>query len=172
MSVTDPALPLSSRSSTVAPDRVSSESPAFTLVTVRMAGASSLDPHAFEACTRDAYTAIAARLRAAAARHPVRFWNYIPDIHRPCGEGLDRYMCFNAGRFADQHHPAFVPERAQQFDDSVLGPDVDASEGLVEQDDAPVLRQRPSEKDALLLPARKLADLALAEIAHADTRKR
>ena len=80
------------------------ESPAFTLVTVRKAGASSLDPQGFEACTRDAYTAIAARLRGAAARHPVRFWNYIPDIHRPCGKGdqggLDRYMCFNAGRFA------------------------------------------------------------------------
>jgi hypothetical protein len=76
------------------------ESPAFTLVTVRKAGASSLDPQGFEACTRDAYTAIAAHLRAAAARHPVRFWNYIPDIHRPCGAGLDRYMCFNAGRFA------------------------------------------------------------------------
>jgi hypothetical protein len=74
--------------------------PAFTLVTVRKAGAARLDPKAFEACTREAYSSIAAQLRDAAARFPVRFWNYIPDIHRPCGEGLDRYMCFNAGRFA------------------------------------------------------------------------
>jgi hypothetical protein len=76
------------------------ESSNYTLVTVRKTGAASLDPKAFEACTHDAYTAIAAHLRDRAARHPVRFWNYIPDIHRPCGEGLDRYMCFNAGRFA------------------------------------------------------------------------
>jgi chorismate lyase/3-hydroxybenzoate synthase len=72
----------------------------FSLVTVRKAGAASLDPKSFEACTREAYAGIAAQLRDRAARHPVRFWNYIPDIHRPCGEALDRYMCFNAGRFA------------------------------------------------------------------------
>jgi hypothetical protein len=72
----------------------------YSLVTVRKAGAASLEPKAFEACTREAYSSIAAQLRDGAARHPVRFWNYIPDIHRPCGEGLDRYMCFNAGRFA------------------------------------------------------------------------
>lgn len=74
-----------------------------TLVTVRQPAA-ALDPAAFEACTRDAYATIARRLRGARAPHAVRFWNYIPDIHRPCGQnssgGLDRYMCFNAGRFA------------------------------------------------------------------------
>jgi chorismate lyase/3-hydroxybenzoate synthase len=30
----------------------------------------------------------------------VRFWNYLPDIRRPAAGGLDRYMVFNAGRFA------------------------------------------------------------------------
>src|SRR5690349_14094037 len=62
------------------------EAAAFSLVTVRKAGAASLDPKAFEACTRDAYTSIATQLRDRVARYPVRFWNYIPDIHRPCGE--------------------------------------------------------------------------------------
>lgn len=71
----------------------------FTLVTVRKAGAASLDPAAFEAATRDAYASIAKQFAGRAARNPVRFWNYIPEIHRPCGDGLDRYMCFNAGRF-------------------------------------------------------------------------
>jgi chorismate lyase/3-hydroxybenzoate synthase len=76
-------------------------SPGFTLVSVRKPGAAALDPASFEACTRDAYTAIASQLRGSVALHPVRFWNYLPDIHRPCGgDGLDRYMCFNAGRFA------------------------------------------------------------------------
>src|SRR5688500_3724156 len=53
------------------------ESPAFTLLSVRKSGAAALDPQGFEACTRDAYSAIASRLRRSIARHPVRFWNYI-----------------------------------------------------------------------------------------------
>jgi hypothetical protein len=57
-------------------------------------------------------------------------------------------------------------------DDRVLGLDVDAGEGLVEQDDPAVLRQCAGQEDALLLPARQFADLALAEIAHADAGKR
>lgn len=72
----------------------------FTLLSVRRPGAASLDPAAFEHATRDAYTTIATRLSECRARYPVRFWNYIPDIHRPCAQYLDRYMCFNAGRFA------------------------------------------------------------------------
>ena len=93
-----------------APDVRVLESAAFTLVTARQPRAAALDPAAFEACTRSAYSAIARLLRGARAPHAVRFWNYIPDIHRPCGAGgaggesgaggLDRYMCFNAGRFA------------------------------------------------------------------------
>jgi enamine deaminase RidA (YjgF/YER057c/UK114 family) len=82
------------------PDVRVTGSAAFTLVTVRKANAAALDPASFEACTRSAYATIAQRLRDARAAHPVRFWNYIPDIHRPCGAGLDRYMAFNAGRFA------------------------------------------------------------------------
>ncbi len=54
----------------------------------------------------------------------------------------------------------------------VLGLDVDAGEGLVEQDDPAVLGQRAGEEDPLLLAAGQFADLALAEIAHADTGKR
>src|SRR4051794_33530260 len=72
------------------------ETSSFKLVTVRKNGAASLDPNSFEVCTHDAYSQIAAELRDCATRHPVRFWNYIPDIHRPSGDGLDRYMCFNA----------------------------------------------------------------------------
>jgi enamine deaminase RidA (YjgF/YER057c/UK114 family) len=75
-------------------------SPTFTLLSVRVPNAASLEPDAFERATREAYNVIATRLRDCPARHPVRFWNYLPDIHRPCGDNMDRYMCFNAGRFA------------------------------------------------------------------------
>ena len=49
---------------------------------------------------------------------------------------------------------------------------VDAGEGLVEQDHLAVLGQRAGEEHALLLAAGEFADLALAEIAHADAGKR
>ena len=61
---------------------------------------------------------------------------------------------------------------AQQLDDRRLGLDVDAGEGLVEQDHLPLLRQRAGQEHALLLPAGQLADLALAEVAHADALQR
>jgi enamine deaminase RidA (YjgF/YER057c/UK114 family) len=76
-----------------------------TLVSVRVFGLDQLPPEAVEAETAAAYSAIAEQLGSAAAAHPVRFWNYIPSIHlpsgkSPTGEALDRYMVFNAGRFA------------------------------------------------------------------------
>jgi chorismate lyase/3-hydroxybenzoate synthase len=70
------------------------------LITVRIAGAAGLSADAFEGAARAAYEAIAAELRALPARHPVRFWNHIPGIHRRAADGRDWYMVFNAGRFA------------------------------------------------------------------------
>ena len=52
----------------------------------------------------------------------------------------------------DQHHPAFVAQRAQQLDDRVLGVHVDAGERLVEQDDPAVLRQRAGRKTRFFWP--------------------
>ncbi len=68
----------------------------------------------------------------------------------------------------DQHQVAALAELAQQFDDRALGLDVDAGERLVEQDDLAFLGQGAGQEDALLLSARQLADLALAEARHAD----
>ena len=50
------------------------------------------------------YLDIASRLGELGARHAVRFWNFIPRIHARMGSRdggiLDRYMVFNAGRYA------------------------------------------------------------------------
>lgn len=50
------------------------------------------------------YGAIAQRLQTLHCPHAVRFWNFIPQIHARMGSRtggiLDRYMVFNAGRFA------------------------------------------------------------------------
>lgn len=39
------------------------------------------------------------RWLASSGRVAVRFWNYIPGIGEALGQGLDRYMVFNAGRY-------------------------------------------------------------------------
>jgi enamine deaminase RidA (YjgF/YER057c/UK114 family) len=72
----------------------------FTLATARVGGASALDDPSFERCTAEAYRALADVVRARPARHPLRFWNHIPAIRRSDQPGLDRYMVFNAGRYA------------------------------------------------------------------------
>lgn len=74
------------------------------LVTEDLGG---LDPDAFEQYVARAYEALLSGLDAFEERHPVRLWNYVPHIHQEAGEGLNRYMRFNAGR-----HSAFS-RRAQ-----------------------------------------------------------
>ena len=36
---------------------------------------------------------------ASIALQPIRFWNYLPGIGDAMGDGIDRYMVFNAGRY-------------------------------------------------------------------------
>ncbi len=64
-----------------------------------VANVHALDTEALEAQVTAAYERLARRLRDA-SRHPVRFWNFLPGIHEEMADGLDRYMVFNAGRFA------------------------------------------------------------------------
>ncbi len=75
----------------------------FTHVAIVIPQAHRLSPDTLHVRVRDAYLAVAAALNAQ-QRHPVRFWNFVPHIHSPSGEGLDRYMVFNGGRFAACEH--------------------------------------------------------------------
>jgi hypothetical protein len=58
-----------------------------------------MDAGTLEARVAEAYGSIAAALRRSPARRPVRLWNFIPAITAPAGDGRDRYMAFNAGRY-------------------------------------------------------------------------
>lgn len=71
----------------------------FCLASVRIRDARRLGRAALHAATAGAYRRIEAELRVRNAPHPVRLWNHIPGIHEPMGEGQDRYMVFNAGRY-------------------------------------------------------------------------
>lgn len=46
---------------------------------------------------RHLYTALLEALRRSGHPHPIRFWNYLADIHGP-QEGEERYRLFNQGR--------------------------------------------------------------------------
>jgi hypothetical protein len=72
----------------------------FSLVSICLSDARDLSAEDFQKQTADVYRAIERELKAGPARHPVRVWNHLPDIHAPSSEaGFDRYMAFNAGRF-------------------------------------------------------------------------
>jgi len=73
---------------------------AYTLASVSVRNAHSLAALDFQRATAEAYRLIADCLAKEAMRHPLRFWNFLPGIHRIASDAMDRYMIFNAGRFA------------------------------------------------------------------------
>ncbi len=73
---------------------------AFARLAVVLPGVRAMDILTFQQAVGDGYRAIFENLAASATPYPLRFWNFVPDIHADLGAGLDRYMAFNAGRFA------------------------------------------------------------------------
>lgn len=60
----------------------------------------AMTPTDFQAAVSDAYRRVLGEVGALSGPAPVRFWSFIPGIHDDLGDGLDRYMVFNAGRHA------------------------------------------------------------------------
>ena len=71
--------------------------PRVTLLQAVIPDEPAMDDCQFKARTFEAYAAIFAALNGL---HPVRFWNFLPDIHRRNSNDRDRYQLFNSGRFA------------------------------------------------------------------------
>jgi chorismate lyase / 3-hydroxybenzoate synthase len=59
-----------------------------------------MDILTFQRQVVEAYQAVLEELRVGAPSHLARFWAFLPGIHDDLGAGLDRYMAFNAGRYA------------------------------------------------------------------------
>lgn len=60
----------------------------------------SMSPADFQDAVSSAYRQVLADIEARGTGRPVRFWSFLPGIHDALGDGLDRYMVFNAGRHA------------------------------------------------------------------------
>lgn len=69
----------------------------FSLTSVHLSGIEGMDVQAFQHAVAEAYRAVLDRIQD---EHALRFWAFVPRIHADYGGGLDRYMAFNAGRFA------------------------------------------------------------------------
>ena len=74
--------------------------PRLRCVTSSFNNARSLDFPGFQRRVTEAYETIFEQLEAGNAHCPVRFWAFVPGIHDDLGAELDRYMAFNAGRYA------------------------------------------------------------------------
>lgn len=72
----------------------------FALTSVRVANALSMDETTFRQFAEEGYSRVYAETHGSRHRHLVRVWNFIPDILGPLGELPQRYMVFNAARFA------------------------------------------------------------------------
>lgn len=71
----------------------------FALVSVRVPKAVLLDADDFRTAVADCYDRIPRLLEMTPAPHPVRLWNFVPEILAPLGGQPHRYMIFNEARF-------------------------------------------------------------------------
>ena len=72
--------------------------PPLTLLTSNIPNATALSAAGLSDAVADVYRRLLSEMQAE-ARHAVRMWNFVPSIQGELGAG-DRYMAFNAGRFA------------------------------------------------------------------------
>jgi chorismate lyase/3-hydroxybenzoate synthase len=69
-----------------------------TLRSASIPDATSLSAEGLSEAVAESYRSILREVRSH-QQHAVRMWNFVPSIHSELGTG-DRYMAFNAGRFA------------------------------------------------------------------------
>jgi enamine deaminase RidA (YjgF/YER057c/UK114 family) len=69
-------------------------------ISTAVSGVRALDVLTFQQAVMDAFAAVFDQLGPAGAVFPVRFWAFVPEIHARLEPDLDRYMVFNAARFA------------------------------------------------------------------------
>jgi chorismate lyase/3-hydroxybenzoate synthase len=69
-------------------------------ISTAVASIRGLDVLTFQQAVMDAFAAIFDQLGPTGSVHPVRFWAFVPEIHAQLEPDLDRYMVFNAARFA------------------------------------------------------------------------
>jgi len=93
----DDALGVRARRSAIDTVEIADANP-LAVLTTAVRGARAMTADRLRLHVSDAYIAIGHALTVL-GRVPIRFWNFVPDPGEAMGDGLDRYMVFNAGRF-------------------------------------------------------------------------
>lgn len=75
------------------------ESADFCLVNVCIEGADAMEGPALERAAEEGYRVLGSCMRQPTPWHALRIWNFLPRILDDAGDGMDRYMRFNAGRY-------------------------------------------------------------------------
>jgi chorismate lyase/3-hydroxybenzoate synthase len=70
-----------------------------TLLSAKITDATLLSADGLSDAVAEMYRSVLRDVRSHRQLHAVRMWNFVPSIHSELGTG-DRYMAFNAGRFA------------------------------------------------------------------------
>lgn len=104
--------------------------PRFTLASVTIPNAVALEAGVFADRVTAAYQAIESTIAEGDHAHVVRWWNGIPGIHDRVDAGRDRYMAFNAGRFAAMR---------RRYGDASLADEAPAASGVGIAGDAVVI---------------------------------
>lgn len=76
-----------------------SESREHCLISLTVENADAMDGRALQDAAAEAYRKLCSLMQGAGQWHPLRIWNFVPRILADGGEGMDRYMRFNAGRY-------------------------------------------------------------------------
>jgi chorismate lyase / 3-hydroxybenzoate synthase len=82
------------------PDVRRRDVPGWRQISTAVPGVGLLDALTFQQAVMDAFAAVLDQLDPLEALYPVRFWAFVPEIHAQLEPDLDRYMVFNAARFA------------------------------------------------------------------------
>lgn len=104
--------------------------PRATLASVTIAAARSLEAGDFADRVTAAYRAIESTIANTRHAHVVRWWNGVPGIHDRVDNARDRYMAFNAGRFAAMR---------RRYGDASLADEAPAASGVGIAGDALVI---------------------------------
>jgi len=93
-----PVVPLQGRGGR--PDVRRRDANGWRQISTAVANVRGLDVLTFQQAAMDAFAAVFDQLGPTGSVHPVRFWAFVPEIHAQLEPDLDRYMVFNAARFA------------------------------------------------------------------------
>ncbi len=110
------------------PDAARQALPGAAMASALVSGARSMGEADLERRTLAAYRELYEQVAKGDRKYIVRMWNFIPALLDPTDGGRDRYMAFNAGRYAAMCEWFGGPENLQQYAPAGTGVGTDSDD--------------------------------------------